>query len=218
MKRIWTAALLLAASATMAVAADNAKLLSVQLTSGTADFATVINTPVGGEPFAGAYDHSEWGWKIEYWNMMGPEYAFTISGGMGLFGEENKPGTGATPGLGTQKYSQSSWNFRVGGDRMLAIGDKSFVFFGPGIEYWNGKAKFEDETPPSASYETESTTRISLDARVGGHMMLNPKFGITVEVGTKVGHASVEETGAKTSWWPSSGFGSVGLTMKLGGS
>jgi hypothetical protein len=147
---------------------------------------------------------------------MAPEYAFTMSGGVGKFSEEDKPGNGAAPGDGIQKYSQNSWNFRVGGDRMLRVGDKSYIFFGPGLEYWTGKAKFEDKTPPGAEYETENVTRYSFDARVGGHMMVDEAWGFTVEVGSKIGKASYEENGAKTTWWPSSMEGSVGLVFKFG--
>jgi len=216
MNRMLTAALLLAVSASVAAAADDAKtkFLAVQLTSGTADIATVISST--NNDFAPAFDHSEYGFKAEFWNMMGPEYAFNISGGMGLFSEEDKPGTNAAPGDGAQKYTQNSWNIRVGGDRMLAVGDKSYIFFGPGLEYWSGKAKFEDKTAPGASYETENVTRWSLGARVGGNMMVGPTWGITAQVGTKVGYATYKETGAETTWWPSSMEGNVGLVFKFG--
>jgi hypothetical protein len=214
MKRIWTAAFLLAVSATMAAAADKPKtmLLGVQLTSGTADIATEITSP----GFAPAFAQSEYGWKLEYWNLMGPEYAFTVSGGQGYYGEEDKPGTNAAPGDVTSKYTQNSWNVRIGGDRMLAIGDKSYVFFGPGIEYWSGKAKFEGFPSIPSGYESKNTTRISVDARLGGHMMVGPTWGITAEIGTKIGHATYKENGAETTWWPSSMQGSVGLVFKFG--
>ena len=216
MNRICTALLLLAVSASLAAAAEggNTKFLGVQLTSGTADLATELSSNFNG--FAPAFDHSEWGFKAEYWNMMGPEYAFNISGGMGLFSEEDKPGTNAALGDGTQKYSQTSWNIRVGGDRMLSVGERSYIFFGPGIEYWSGKAKFEDETAPASSYETKDVSRISLSARVGGHMMVAPTWGFTVQAGTKIGRASYKEAGAETTWWPSSMEGALGLVFKFG--
>ena len=216
MNRIWTAALLLAATATAAAAADypKTKFLAVQVTSGTADLATDFPNPITGPSgFAPAYDHSEWGGRLEYWNMMGPEYAFNLSAGIGTFSEEDKPGTAAA-GAGTFKYTQSSWNIRIGGDRMLLVGDKSYIFFGPGIEWWSGKAKFE---VPGSSYESENVSRISLGARVGGHMMVGPTWGLTANVGTKIGRASYEEGGAKTTWWPSSMEGGVGLVFKFGG-
>jgi len=221
MRRIWIATLLLAVSATVAAAADSSKmkLLALQVTSGTADLATLA--PFPGDPLnppvsAPAYDHPEYGFKAEYWNMMGPEYAFTIGGGIGLFGEEDKPANSAPVGTGDFKYTQSSWNVRVGGDRVLSVGEKSSIFFGPGIEYWSGKAKFEDKTAPGASYETENVTRWSLDARLGGNMMVGPTWGITAQVGTKIGYATYKESGAETTWWPSSMQGALGLVFKFG--
>ena len=218
MNRIWTAALLLAATATAAAAAEGAEsyanFLSIQLTSGTADVATELSSSFNG--FAPAFDHSEYGFKVEYQRMMGPEYAFNLSYGMGFFGEEDKPGNNAAPGDGAQKYSQSSYSFRVGGDRLLGVGEKTYIFFGPGIEYWSGKAKFEDETPPGASYETESVSRISIGARLGGHMMVGPTWGVTAQIGTKIGRATYKEAGAETTWWPSSMEGGVGLVFKFG--
>jgi hypothetical protein len=216
MRRIWISILLLAVSATMAAAADKSKLklLSVELTAGTADIGTEFSSSFTG--YAQAFPQSELGWKLQYWNMMGPEYAFAISGGQGFYNEEDKPGSNSLPGDPTLKYSQNSWNIRIGGDRILAVGDKTYVFFGPGIEYWTGKAKFEGFNTPTPTYETENTTRISLDARLGGHMMVGPTWGITAQVGTKIGHATYKETGAETTWWPSSMQGSLGLVFKFG--
>jgi hypothetical protein len=218
MIRMLIVALLLAATATVAAAAD--KFLAIQVSTGTADLATL--SPFPGNPLAPpiaapAYDHPEYGFRAEYWNMMGPEYAFNIAGGLNLFSEENKPANTAPPGTGTFKYTQNSWNIRVGGDRLLSVGEKSYIFFGPGLEYWSGKAKFEDETPPSASYETENITRLSLLARIGGHMMVGPTWGVTAQVGTKVGYATYKEEGAETTWWPSSFDGALGLVFKIGG-
>src|SRR5262245_23879236 len=101
MKRMWIAALLLAVSATMAAAANSpngskSSLLAVELTSATADIATEISTQFTG--YSPAFDHSEWGVRAEYWKMMGPEYAFTLGGGIGMFNEEDKPGANAAVG------------------------------------------------------------------------------------------------------------------------
>jgi len=223
MNRMITAALLLAVTASVAGAAEYSKesFLSLQATSATADLASAFGGfSASGTPniagLASAYSHSEWGFKAEYQKMMGPEYAFNISYGMGFFGEEDKPNSNAPAGTGVFRYTQSSWNVRVGGDRMLEVGEKTHIFFGPGIEYWSGKAKFEDETPPPGTYESETVSRISLGARLGGHMMVGPTWGVTAQVGTKVGYASYEEAGGKVTWWPSSMDGSVGIVFKMG--
>ncbi len=219
MKRFLTAGAMLAMLATASVAAANqgTTFLGLQLTSGTADFATQLSTNPPFIGFAPAYDHSELGFKAEFWSMMSEEYAFNASAGYGLFSEENKAGDNAAPGDGTFRYSQTSWNFRVGGDRVVKLGDRSWLFFGPGIEYWSGKAKFEDETPPAASYETEATSRISLSGRIGAHMMIGESWGFTLQAGHKLGRASYEEAGAKTTWWPSSMDASGGLVFAFGG-
>ena len=195
MKRLLSAVALLAFAATASVSEAKSSFLGVQVSTGTADLAGEFG---GGD--APAYDHSEYGFKLEFWSMMSTDYAFTVSGGIGTFSEENKPGTNAVPGLGTFTYSQSSWNIRVGGDRVVKLSDRAYVFFGPGFEYWSGTAKFEDDTPPATSYETESVTRFSLHGRIGAHMMVAENWGFTVQAGQKVGRANYEEAGAKTSW------------------
>lgn len=207
MKRLLIALALLATSVTASSAAGS--YLALQLTSGTGDFAT----EAGG--FAAAYDHSEWGFKAEFWNMMSEDYAVTLSGGIGLFSEEDKPGTNAFPGTEAFKYTQSAWSFRVGGDRVVGIGERSYIFFGPGIDVWSGKAKFEGG-PFTTPYETESTMRIGLSGRLGGHMMIGESWGLTLQGGHKLGYASYEENGAKSTWWPSSMDASGGLVFRFG--
>ena len=223
MNRMIAAALLLAVTASVAGAAEYSKesFLSIQATSGTADLASAFGgfgaTSVNVSGSASAYSNPEWGFKAEYQKMMGPEYAFNISYGMGFYSEEDKPNSNAPAGTGSFKYSQDSWNVRIGGDRLLEVGEKTYIYFGPDLEYWSGKAKFEDETPPALSYETENTSRISLGARLGGHMMIGPTWGIAAQVGTKVGRATYTEAGGDVTWMPSSMEGSVGLVFKLGG-
>ena len=212
MKRLYSAIAMLAFAATASFAADNPKTIffGIQVYEGTADLAAEF-----GGGLAPAYDHAEYGLKIEYWNLMTSDYALTASGGIGTFSEEDKVGNNAGPGDGTFKYTQSSWNFRLGGDRVVKLTDRATLFFGPGVEYWSGKAKFDDAANPPA-YETENVTRWSLHGRIGAHMMIADNWGFTVQAGQKVGTASYEEAGAKTTWWPSSMDGSMGLVFRFG--
>lgn len=212
MKRILSALALIALTATASSAQGS--FLALQLSTGTADIATEASSLFSG--FSPAYDHSEWGFKAEFWNMMSPDYAVTFAGGFNIFSEENKPGTNAPLGAGIFTYSQSSWNIRVGGDRVVALGERSYLFFGPGLEFWNGKAKFEDETPPAATYETETTSRISLSGRIGAHMMIGEQWGLTFQGGHKIGRATYKEAGTETTWWPSSVDASGGLLFRFG--
>jgi opacity protein-like surface antigen len=217
MKRLLIAVALLAIAATASFAADNPKTIwmGLQISTGTADLASGGLTGL-----SSAYDHSEYGFKLELWKLMSPDYAFTASGGIGTFSEEQKLGENAILGDRDFSYTQSSWNLRIGGDRFVPLGEHAYVFFGPGIEYWTGKAKFDPERPFdqfSETYETESTSRISLHARLGAHMMVSENWGVTLQAGQKVGMATYEEAGAKTTWWPSSMDGSMGLVFKFGG-
>ena len=217
MKPLLIAVALLAIAATASFAADNSKTtwMGVQVATGTADLAS------GGlSGLSSAYDHSEYGFKLEFWKLMSPDYAFTASGGVGTFSEKQTLGDNAILGDRDFSYTQSSWNIRIGGDRFVALGERAYVFFGPGIEYWTGKAKFDPVNPFdqfSETYETESTSRISLHARLGAHMMVAENWGVTLQAGQKVGQATYEEAGAKTTWWPSSTDGSLGLVFKFGG-
>jgi hypothetical protein len=203
------ALLALSAVATLVAPAAHAEnlYLGVGLSHGTADFA------LENAGFSSAYDHSEYGIKLDYWNMMAKDYALTTSFNLGRFSELQQPGNNAPANAQDFKYSQASWSVRVGGDRVERIGERGFLFFGPGIEYWNGTAKFKTG---ANTFESEHVTRISLSGRIGAAMMLNGTTGLQFTVGSKVGRANYTELGAKTTWYPSSTEGSMGLVFKFG--
>lgn len=204
-----TAVLLCFASSAFAIG-KGTSMLAIQITSGTAD---LYSPPSGG--YISAYDHSELGLGAEYWNLLSDDYAFALSAGMGTFNETDKPGQGAPSGAGDFKYSQSSFNVRIGGDRVVKVGERALFYFGPGFQYWSGKAKFENSGAPSV--ETENVTRLSLDGRIGATMLIGPTWGITMQVGHRVGYASAEDQGAKATWWPSSNYASSGVQFMFGG-
>ena len=214
MKKLLALLALSAVAALVAPAAHAENLyLGVGLSHGTADFALegVGFNALNG--YSSAYDHSEYGVKLDYWNMMAKDYALTTSFNLGRFSELEKPGNNAIANAPDLTYSQASWSVRVGGDRVERIGERGFLFFGPGIEYWNGTAKFKTG---SNTFESEHVTRISLSGRIGAAMMLNGTTGLQFTVGSKVGRANYTELGAKTTWYPSSTEGSMGLVFKFG--
>jgi len=197
----------LAASAALAEDVSEG-LIGIQITNGTAD---LVGPQSGG--YLSAYDHSEVGLGIQYWRLMSRDYAFTFSGGIGFFSEKDEPGTNAPVGAGDFKYSQSSWTVRVGGDRAVKVGDRAIFYFGPGLEMWSGKAKFEDEGSPGV--ETANVTRYGLSGRVGGVMLLGDKVGFNCQVGRYIGLASAKEDGAKATWWASGFQASGGLLIRM---
>jgi hypothetical protein len=207
------AVLLVALSAPSAWAVGKGtSMFAVQLTSGTAD----LIGPELGSGYSSAYDHSEIGVSGEYWNMMAEDYAFTVAVGMGFFNETDSPGQNVPPASPDVTYSQSSFNIRVGGDRVVKIGERAMVFFGPGFEYWSGAATFENIVAPG-EVESESTTRYGLNARIGATMLLSETLGVTMHGGQRIGYASAEEAGAKVTWWPSSFEAACGLVFAFGG-
>src|SRR5262245_14457421 len=203
MKRLLTAiaAVSLLSLAAHARAAEK-MVIGVGLMQSTADLAANDGAGINA-----AYDHSELGGRFEYWNMMRENYALNFSANLGWFSETDKPGTGFSgPDI---KYTQSSWSLRLGGDRVWSPMANTRFFIGPGIEYWSGKAKFENIPGITNGYETENVSRYSLHAHMGAIMMMGPTWGLSAQVGERIGIASYEEAGAKSTWYPSSPDGAI---------
>lgn len=182
-------------------------IYSLQLASSTAD----LYSPPGG-PYLSAYTHSEAGARFEYWRLLSDDYAFTFAAGAGWFGETDKPGSAAGAGAPDHKYTQSSWMARIGGDRVAKVGERAVLFFGPGLEYWNGKATFDGILAPGKS-STQNVNRFSVDGRIGGHMMITPHWAVTGHIGERLGYATVSDKGATASWWPGSTDAALGISL-----
>lgn len=201
---------------TLIASAANAKgiVVGFGVMHGVADLAAKETTKTG---VNGAFKADEIGGRFEYWNFMGENYALNFAANVGFSSETDEVRSDAPVGTKEAKFSTSSWSVRLGGDRTWNPLPNTTLFMGPGIEYWTGKAKFEEIYPPGGTYETESTTRISLHGHTGGIMMMGPNWGISGQLGHKLGMASAEEGGAKTTWWPNSIDGSMQLVFKFGG-
>jgi hypothetical protein len=186
-------------------------LFALQLTEGVAD---LVGPEAGG--YVTAYSHSELGGQVQFWHFFSPEYALTLSAGLGYFGETDSPGTNAAPGAGDTKYTQSSWQARLGGDRVAKINDRFTVFAGPGIQVWNGKPKFVSGVSADGDWKGNATMRIALEGRVGIHMAWTDKVGGFCQLGHYIGYAaSAEDMGARATWWPSGHDGAFGIALKF---
>ncbi len=206
------------AAATLATAASAApihkgsSILAIQVYEGDADF---VNPEAFDPGYISAYGHSEIGVQVQYWRLLTNAYGLNFTGGIGFFNETNEPGGNAAPTAGDSKYSQSSWQFRVGGDRVVHINDRFHLFVGPGIQVWSGRAKFEDETPPAAEIESENVTRVAISGRIAAHVKMGDSFGLMGQWGHYVGRASAEDAGAKANWWPSGHQGAGGIAFNF---
>ena len=214
-KALMLAAFLLVVSVPAAMAAKSA--ISIGLSQGTGDYAG----PALGGDYISAFSSPEIGVTAEYWYLFKEDYALAVQGTYGFSSESDKPGSGAEAGALEQKFSTTSYKIRVGGDRVGKIGERFTWFMGPGLEYWSGKAKFENgvggvSSPTSKSVETEPTKRCGISGRVGGVMKLGSSVGIQGQVGHTLGYASVTDHGAKATWWPSSFNASWGLVFSFG--
>lgn len=200
--------LLVAGSAAAADLGRGSSLFAIQVTEGVADLVGPVD---GG--YISAYDHSEIGVQGQYWYFLRDHYAFNVSGGIGFFREEDEPDLAGDGGAFT--YTQSSWRVRVGGDRVARVNDRFHLFVGPGIEVWNGKAKFEGGGFGDEAVESAGVTRIAAQGRVGFHLAWTDRIGMMCQLGHYIGYATAEDGGAKATWWPSGHDGTVGLVMRF---
>ena len=215
MKRFATtlATLALLAAASQAVASEKSIVIGLGLMHGTADIAA--DQGLGTGAYSSAFQTPELGGRFEYWNMMKENYALNFQANIGFSSETDKPNSTAAPGAPELKFTTSSWSIRLGGDRVWSPNEKTKIFFGPGFEYWTGKAKFEGFG--LTSYETKNTTRISLHGHTGAMMMIGPNWGLSGQIGHKIGMASYEEKGGKSNWWPTSLDGAMEFIFSFGG-
>src|SRR5262249_28468290 len=172
---------------------------------------------VGTPGTVGWFTSPEIGVRFEYWNMMRENYALNFSANYGFQNESDEPRSVAPAGTPEAKFSTKSWSVRLGGERVWSPLASTKVFIGPGIEYWMGKAKFEGFPPDPRPRDTENDTRISLHAHMGAIMMVGPTWGYSVQIGQKIGWATYEESGAKTTRWTSSPDGALELVFGFGG-
>ena len=103
------------------------------------------------DSYISAYQAPEVGVGLQYWRLMSKDYAFTMNFGLG----REREGPERELGRPRLHSTQSSFNLRVGGDRAVKVGDRAIFYFGPGIEYWTGKAEFEGFAA-STDYETRT--------------------------------------------------------------
>ena len=213
MPRIRTAALTALLSGLLAAPAfalgAGGSLLALQLISGEGDFVS----PEGA--YLSAYTHGELGAGGEYWYQVTDGFAIAVAGRYAR-SRELQSATNRADRL----YRQTSWSARVGGDRVVEIGDRSVIYFGPGIEYWRGHSQFLGifgTVPPLLDVTTPEVTRWSVSGRIGAIFVLGPSWGLAGHLGHRAGRASASQDGAKTTWYTNGFEGSGGLVFAFGG-
>ena len=214
MNRILSAAIVLSVTAAASTAAAQTETaaasamknrLSIGLGQGTAD--GYAPTSVGTSTYLAPTTAPETSVNAEYWRSLSGDYALALSG---AYGKSSMNWTGAASTDPEIEATGSSLKFRLGVDKMANIGDRLQFFMGPGVEYWSGDQKLD---VGGTETESESVTRFGVSGRIGGFMMLSETVGIMGQVGHTFGVAKVDDSGAETSWWPSSFQASWGLSF-----
>ena len=185
-------------------------ILSFELTTGTADLVG----PIDGSGRISAYDHSEWGGQVQFQHLLSEDWAIAISGGVGTFKETDKPGDVSPPLTTEFKYTQSSWQARLGADRFVHISPTFHLFVGPGIQYWSGKGHLVD-TGASFDEETVRAKRIALNGRMGANVSLSNSVALDGHLGHYLGLSRATAQGAKTTWTPSGFESALGFAFKF---
>ena len=193
------------AQSTADTASATKNRLSIGLGQGTAD--GYAPTTVGAATYLAPTTAPETNVNVEFWRSLSNDYALALSGAYGFSSMNWKGSASGDPEIDA---TGTSLKFRIGADRVGNIGDRLQFFMGPGLEYWSGKQKLD---VGGAETESESVTRYGVSGRIGGFMMLSQSVSIMGQVGHTFGIASADDSGAETTWSPSSFNASWGLTF-----
>ena len=197
-------ALAIAGPASAASIKKGASLLAIELSRGVGDYAGS-----GGGGVLVPFSNSEQGFEGQYWYFMAEGYAVNVAAGVGYF-KDTETADPSDPFPLSEKITTSSWQVRIGGDRFAQVSDKLQVFAGPGIQFWGGKYKQEDDL---GTAETPSSSRVALSGRIGAHILMGENFGLIGHLGQYWGYANVKEGGAETKWLPSGTEGAMGFAF-----
>ena len=184
---------------------NGSSILAFQFTQGKVDLAQ----PSAGYLTSFPSAPNEIGFQVQYWKFLREEYAFNLQGGVGMYSEKDESSDPLDPEV---KYTQSSWQVRVGGDRVAHINDRFHIFVGPGIQYWTGKWKVESG---GTEFESEATKRLALNGRIAVHLKMGQNFGMVGIFGHYFGYAWAADGDAKTHWWATGTDGSGGLAFNF---
>ena len=204
--RIAGAAALLLTIAGLSSAAPIQKgssILAIQVTEGNVSLSEPSGNYLTSFPSA----PNEIGLQAQWWKFLREEYAVNVSGGIGMYSEKDESSDPLDPEV---KYTQSSWQVRVGGDRVAHVNDRFHIFFGPGIQFWTGKWKLESG---GSEFEAEATKRLALNGRIAVHLKCGESFGLFGQIGHYFGYAWAADGDAKTHWWATGHDGAGGLAF-----
>lgn len=180
--------------------AKGSSVLWLGLHGGTAE---IVAPPL---TIGSMFTSDEIGAHVAYSYFLSDAWALAVSGDFSSGREKFE----ATLG-GTEEFTISTWDVRVGLDRYAFIDDEVAVYAGPGIRYWAGNGEYEGVANPAG--EWPDVTQFGLNPRIGIYTRLGSSFGLFAYVGHVIGFNSADDSAGENTWWTSSHEGSVGLAV-----
>ena len=117
------------------------------------------------------------------------------------------------PCAGGAVYSPAITDFTI----MVQGTSHMFVTGAEGIKaVTSEEVSFEDLGGAVGTYETKNTVRMSLHGHCGAMLAMGDNWGISGQLGHRIGLASYKEAGSKTNWMPSSIDGAFLVYFNLG--
>jgi len=190
----------------------------MQITFGLTHFQTfTVDTIYSG--FPSVEDHNALGFGAFFKYNLSDNWGIDAGGFYG-FGSENYEYTVST--AFEEKYRIKAIGFRVGVDHTVNIGDRTGLYFGPGISFVSARSGVKTSGfTPDVDDDNPRTTTISLDGRIGAQAMLGKNFGVKANLGQNWNRSSVSfdyDLGGgsqefKISRWWSSTHGYAGFVI-----
>jgi hypothetical protein len=199
------AALVVGTAAVPAHAAKLQKGSSVVWIGLNGNVAQLIGPTTGA---ANTFESGELGVHAAFSHFLCDAWTVCISGGADVGKSEFNPASGTT-----NKFSSTSYNLRIGGDRYAFINDDVALYAGPGILYWSGRGKNEGSGDPTFDGEWPKVTQVGLNGRVGMYARLGSHYALFGHIGQVIATNSASDTPGKNSWWSNHHEGTVGLAL-----
>lgn len=116
------------------------------------------------------------------------------------------------PGAPDRGRTLEAWSARLGLDRFVELEDGVFLFMGPGIEVWRGRAVFRESLGPGEAVGPRAW-RVSGSGRIGGLLVLSDSVGLLGHVGARLGPAWAGEGEVVSRWYAGGLEGGAGVVI-----
>ena len=111
-----------------------------------------------------------------------------------------------------EKFTSTSFNLRIGGDRYAFINDDVALYAAPGVLFWKGHAKY-DGFGLGVDGTWADVTQVGFNGRIGMYARLVGHSALFGHIGQVIARNTDDDTPGKNTWWSNHHEGSVGLAF-----